>query len=90
MKIFLKVEDDVIVDIKFKTYGCMAAIASSDAMCELALGKSIKEAGEITYKDIMKKMDGDVPEVKIHCSVLGTRALKNALDDYKKKKETKI
>ncbi|MAG07636.1 iron-sulfur cluster assembly scaffold protein [Candidatus Pacearchaeota archaeon] len=84
MKIFLKVENNVIVDIKFKTYGCMAAIASSDAMCELAKGMSVEGAEKITYEDIIEKMGGDVPEVKIHCSVLGTRALRNALKDYKK------
>jgi nitrogen fixation NifU-like protein len=88
MKIFLKVKDNTIIDIKFKTYGCMAAIASSDAMCELAKGKTIEQAEKITYKDILEKMGGDVPQVKVHCSVLGTEALENALNDYKKNKLT--
>ena len=69
----------------FVVHNCVAAIASSDAMCELAKGKTINEVKKIKYDDIIKKMGGDVPAIKIHCSVLGTMALKNALDDYNKK-----
>ena len=86
MKIFLKVDNDVIKDIKFKTYGCVAAIAASDAMCEFAKGKKLGDALRITDKDIAKKL-GDLPTIKYHCSVLGTRALKDAIKNYKLKKE---
>ena len=83
MKIFLKVKKDNITNIKFQTYGCIAAIAASDAMCELAKGKSLADAEKITFKDIIKEMGGDVPTLKVHCSVLGTKALKNAIENYK-------
>ena|SRR3989344_5462036 len=88
MKIFLKVDDKTkkIKDIKFKTYGCIAAISASDAMCELAKGKTLEQASKITYEDILKKMGGDVPKIKIHCSVLGTQALKKAIENYKNKR----
>ena len=85
MKIFLKVKDNIITDIKFQTYGCIAAIASSDAMCELAKGKTLSEALKITHNDIIKKL-GDLPTIKIHCSVLGSKALKKAIENYRKKK----
>ena len=84
MKMFLKVENNVIKDIKFQTYGCIAAIASSDAMCELALGKTLDDALKITFKDVIRELD-DLPQIKFHCSVLGTAALKKAIEDYKKK-----
>jgi len=86
MEIFLKVDDKTrkIKNIKFKTYGCIAAIAASDAMCELAKGRTLEQAKKITYKEIIKKMGGDVPKIKVHCSVLGTRALKAAIENYKK------
>lgn len=84
MKMFLKVEKGVIKDIKFQTYGCMAAIAASDMMCQLAKGKTLDEASKITFKDIIKEL-GDLPLVKYHCSVLGTQALKKAIEDYKEK-----
>ena len=83
MKIFLKVKDDVIKDIKFQTYGCIAAIASTDVICELAKGKTLEEAEKITYKDITNAL-GDLPMIKIHCSVLGTQALKKAIENYRK------
>ena len=84
LKIFIKVKDNVIEDIKFLTYGCIAAIASSDAMCELAKGKTLEEAEKITFKDIINKLD-DLPQIKFHCSVLGTGALKKAIEDYRGK-----
>ena len=84
MKIFLKVEDGRIADIKFKTYGCVAAIASSDALCEVVKGKTIEEAEKIRSADILKVL-GDVPPIKKHCSVLGEEALHNAIENYKKK-----
>ena len=84
MKMFLKVKDGVIKDIKFQTYGCIAAIAASDVMCKLAKGKTLEEASKITYKDILKEL-GDLPMIKYHCSVLGTQALKKAIEDYRGK-----
>jgi nitrogen fixation NifU-like protein len=85
MKIFLKIDKGVIKDIKFLTYGCIGAIASSEAMCRLAKGKKIGEALKITYKDIMEELGGDLPPLKVHCSVLGRDALKKAIENYKKK-----
>ena len=84
MKMFLKVKDGVIKDIKFQTYGCIAAIAASDVMCKLAKGKTLEEASKITYKDVLKEL-GDLPMIKYHCSVLGTQALKKAIEEYRKK-----
>ena len=88
MKIYLKVDekDKIIKDIKFQTYGCIAAIAASDAMCELAKGKTLKQAESIKYHDILKKMGGDVPQIKVHCSVLGTEALREAIKNYNNSK----
>lgn len=87
MKIYLKVDDKTkkIKDIKFHTYGCIAAIAASDAMCELAKGKTLERASKLTYNDIIKKMGGQVPKIKVHCSVLGTKALKSAIENYRRK-----
>jgi len=87
MKIFLKIDKDTIKDIKFQTYGCIAAIAAADAMCELAKGKKIKDALKIKSEDITKKL-GVLPAIKIHCSVLGTEALENAIENYKRKKNS--
>lgn len=72
-----------IKDIKFQTWGCVAAIASSDALCELAKGKTITEAKKITNKDILKNLGG-LPLVKLHCSVLGAGALHKAIENYEK------
>ncbi len=83
MKLFLKIKDNKITDIKFKTYGCVAAIASTDVLCELVKGKSLEQALKITSKDIVKKM-GAVPSIKLHCSVLAQNALKKAIEKYKK------
>ena len=85
MKVSIKVEDETIKDIRFSTYGCVAAIASSDVLCELAKGKSLKEAEEITSKDVVTAMGGEVPPVKIHCSVLAQKALNKAIENYKSK-----
>ncbi len=85
MKIFLKIKDNKIKDIKFQTMGCAAAIASSDALCELAKGKSLDDAKKITNKQIIKKLKG-LPNIKLHCSVLGTSTLKKAIDNYDWKK----
>ncbi len=73
-----------IEDIGFKTFGCAAAIASSDVVCELAMGKTIEEAEKIKKDDIVEKLKG-MPQIKVHCSVLGIEALKKAIEDYKNK-----
>lgn len=85
MRIFIKVKDDKISDIKFKTYGCVAAIASTDFLCEIVKGMNLDDALKVSHSDIVKKM-GNVPSIKIHCSVLAHDALKEAIEDYKKKK----
>ncbi|MBR9683909.1 iron-sulfur cluster assembly scaffold protein [Candidatus Woesearchaeota archaeon] len=85
MKVFLKIKDGVVVDIKFLTYGCIAAIASSEAMCRIVKGKKIEEALKITAKDIVKELGGELPPVKIHCSVLGREALGKAIENYREK-----
>lgn len=86
MKIFLKVKNDIIKDIKFQTFGCIAAIASSDMMCELAKGKTIDEALKIKPQDIVKGL-GKMPPIKYHCSILGTKALRKAIENYKRSKK---
>ena len=84
MWIFIKVKNDKINKIKFKTFGCPAAISVSDMVCDLAKGKTIKEAKKITNKLIAEKLQG-LPKLKYHCSLLGEQALHKAIEDYKKK-----
>ncbi len=84
MRVYIKVDDNKITDIKFKTYGCVAAIASSDYLCEMTIGMSLEDAEKITSKDVVNKM-GDVPHIKVHCSVLAQDALKEAIKNYRKK-----
>jgi nitrogen fixation NifU-like protein len=86
MRVYLKIEDNKVKDIKFKTYGCVAAIASTDYLCEIVKGKTLDEALKVTSKDVVKKM-GKVPTIKLHCSVLAQNALKKAIEDYRKKKK---
>jgi len=91
MTIYIKVKDDVIEDIKFKTFGCGAAIATSSMVTEMAMGKTIEEALEITRNDVAENLEG-LPPVKMHCSNLAADALHAAIDNYKenigeKKKE---
>jgi nitrogen fixation NifU-like protein len=86
MAIYIKVKDDVITDIKFKTFGCTAAIASSSIATELVKGKTIDEALKLTRDDVAKELGG-LPAVKMHCSNLASDALKAAIEDYKKKKK---
>jgi NifU-like protein involved in Fe-S cluster formation len=81
----IKVEKNKIKDIGFKTFGCASAIASSDVVCELAKGKTIKNAKKLTQKDVIKKLKG-MPISKVHCSVLGIQALKKAIKNYEEKK----
>lgn len=84
MKIYLKVKDDKIDDIKFETFGCAAAIAVTSAMTDLAKGASLDDADNITKDAVVKEL-GDLPPAKIHCSMLGVDALKEAIENYKKK-----
>lgn len=84
MKIFLKVEDNIIKDIKFKTFGCGAAIATSSMVTEMAKGKTIDEALKISNKAVAEMLDG-LPPQKMHCSNLAADALKSAIEDYKSK-----
>lgn len=84
MKIFIKVEDNRIVDIKFRTFGCGAAIASSSMATELVKGMTIEEALALTKDEIVKALGG-LPDVKVHCSVLATDALQKAIENYRSK-----
>ena len=81
MKIYLKIENDIIVDCKFETFGCGSAIASSSMATEMIMGKSIHEAMDLTNKAVAEALDG-LPAHKLHCSVLAEEAIKNALKDY--------
>ena len=84
MQVYLQIEDEKIVDAKFKTFGCGAAIATSSMATELVKGKTISEALKITNKAVMEALDG-LPPVKVHCSLLAEEALNAALWDYAKK-----
>lgn len=81
MKIYLKIENDIIVDVKFETFGCGSAIASSSMATELIKGKPVSEALELTNKAVVEALDG-LPTHKLHCSVLAEEAIKTALKDY--------
>lgn len=83
LKLQIKVEDDVIIDAKFKTYGCGSAIASSSMVTEMLKGKTLDEAGEIKNTHIAEELA--LPPVKIHCSVLAEDAIVSAIKDYKEK-----
>ena len=82
MKIYLKVEDNIIKDVKFKTFGCGSAIASSSMATELIKGKTIDEAWGLTNKAVAEALDG-LPPVKMHCSVLAEEAIHKAINDYR-------
>jgi nitrogen fixation NifU-like protein len=84
MKITIKVEDNVITDIKFKTFGCGAAIAVSSMVTEMAMGKTLEEALAITKESVASELDG-LPPQKMHCSNLGAEALTKAIENYKSK-----
>jgi nitrogen fixation NifU-like protein len=84
MKVYLKIKDNKIKDIKFQTLGCVAAIASTDVVCDLAKGKSLSEAKKISKKEILKKLGG-LPGIKVHCSVLGEEAIRDAVKNYREK-----
>jgi nitrogen fixation NifU-like protein len=89
MTIYIKVKDDKIEDIKFKTFGCGAAIATSSMVTEMAMGKTLKEAMNITRNDVAENLEG-LPPVKMHCSNLAADALHAAIDNYREKKGEKI
>ena len=84
MEMYIKVENDVIVDAKFKTFGCGAAIATSSMVTEIVKGKTIDEARKISNKAVAEALGG-LPPVKMHCSILAEEALKSAIEDYLKK-----
>ena len=84
MRMYLDIKDGVIKDAKFKTFGCGAAIATSSAATEMVIGKTVKEALEITNKTVMEALDG-LPSAKVHCSCLAEEALQAALWDYAQK-----
>jgi len=89
MTIYIKVKDDVIEDIKFKTFGCGAAIATSSMVTEMAMGKTLEEAMKITRNDVAENLEG-LPPVKMHCSNLAADALHAAIDNYREKKGEKV
>jgi len=88
MWLYIKVKDDIITDIKFKTFGCGAAIATSSMITELAKGKTLEEAKKISRQDVADSLDG-LPPVKLHCSNLASDALREAIKDYEAKKAAK-
>ena len=86
MNIYIKVKDNVLIDVKFKTFGCGAAIATSSMTTELAKGKTLDEAMKITRGDVAESLDG-LPKIKMHCSNLAADGLHAAIKNYLKKKE---
>jgi len=88
MRMYIKVKDDVITDIKFQTYGCGAAVATSSMVTEMVKGKTLEEALEISNKQVAEALNG-LPPIKMHCSVLAEEGIKAAIDDYRKKNEKK-
>jgi nitrogen fixation NifU-like protein len=86
MKMYLKIEDDIIQDVKFETFGCGSAIASSSMATELIKGKPVSEAMKLTNAAVAEALDG-LPAYKMHCSVLAEEAIKAALDDWNNRKK---
>jgi len=86
MWIYIRVEDDRIVDVSFETFGCVAAIATSSMATELVKGKTIDEALEITNRAVAQALDG-LPKIKLHCSLLAEEGIKAAIEDYQAKKK---
>ncbi len=88
MRIYLKIKNNIIKDVKIETYGCIAAIASSDTLCNIVKGKTINEAEKLNYKSIINEL-GDMPKIKYHCSMMSIDALKKAIKEYKEKNKNK-
>ena len=86
MKIYLRIEKGIIQDAKFKTFGCVSAIASTDVACDMIKGKTIEQALQLTNQDVINELHG-LPDVKVHCSVLAQEAIAEAVKDYYKKLE---
>lgn len=84
MEVFMRIENDIITDVKFRTFGCASAIATSSISTEMIMGKHINEAMELTNKAVAKALDG-LPPVKMHCSVLAEEAIKEAIESYLEK-----
>ena len=87
MKMYLKIDDDIITDVKFETFGCASAIASSSMATELIKGQRVEDAVRLTNKAVAEALDG-LPDYKMHCSVLAEEAIQAALDDYKQKSQS--
>jgi len=88
MWIYIKVKDDIIVDCKFETFGCVAAIATSSMVTEMVKGKTIEEALKITNRQVAEALEG-LPPIKMHCSLLAEEGIKAAIEDYLRKKKKK-
>ena len=86
MKMYLKIEDDIVKDVKFETFGCGSAIASSSMATEMIKGKPLSEVANLTNKAVTEALDG-LPAHKIHCSVLAEEAIHSALEDYRRRQE---
>ena len=89
MKMYLKIEDDTVKDVKFETFGCGSAIASSSMATEMIKGQPLSEVKKLTNKAVAEALDG-LPDYKMHCSVLAEEAIRSALEDYEKKTGKKI
>lgn len=87
MEIFLRIEDETIVDVKFRTFGCASAIATSSMSTEMIMGKKVEEALALTNKAVAQALDG-LPPAKMHCSVLAEEAIKEAIENYLEKKNS--
>ena len=85
MKMYLKIDNDIITDVKFETFGCASAIASSSMATELIKGQRVEDAMALTNKAVAEALDG-LPDYKMHCSVLAEEAIQSAIEDYQKKK----
>ena len=93
IKVYLEINNNIITNIKFQTYGCMAAISASDTLCKLVKGKTLEDAEKMNFKEIINDL-GEMPKIKYHCSIMGIEALQKAIQNYrnsslKKKKQEK-
>ncbi|BED92896.1 MAG: Fe-S cluster assembly scaffold protein NifU [Candidatus Paraimprobicoccus trichonymphae] len=86
MRVYLRVNNNVITDVKFKTFGCGAAVATSSIATEMIKGKTVDQALELTNKAVVEALDG-LPQIKLHCSVLAENAVKKAIENYKEKQK---